>query len=220
MRHNLKFNILKYNRGSLLLELLIVIALLAVILSTGSEAVFVSLQSNKVSSERDVALGLANEGLEAVRGTTEEKWQNIYGLTKGSQYYATSTVPVGKWTLGTGSQTVVLNGVTYTLYVIIENVNRCSDSTRSIASSTTCTPLATDYIDDPSTQKATVTVSWPNADPVAISEYFFRWRNMVCSQSGWVGNGLSGDSVQSCGTTTYDTIDATVSTSTGTLKLI
>ena len=65
-------------KGSLLLELLIVISLLAIILSVGSQAVFVSLQSGKVSGERDVAMGLANEEFEAVRGSTEENWQTIY----------------------------------------------------------------------------------------------------------------------------------------------
>lgn len=214
MRHNNKLHTTMYNRGSLLLELLIVIALLAVILSTGSEAVFVSLQSNKISSERDVAMGLANEALEAVRGTTEENWQNIYGLSgKGTtHYYATSTNPAGKWTLASGDEAIVVNGITYTRSVIIDNVSRDS-STRAIHT----TYSSND--DDPATQKASVTVSWPNADPVTMYEYFFRWKNKTCSQSQWIGNGGSGDTLQSCGTTTYDTIDATVSTSTGTLML-
>ena len=200
-------------KGSLLLELLIVIALLAVILATGSEAVFVSLQSGKVSGERDVAMGLANEGLEATRSATEENWLNTYLLTRGAQYYATSTAVAGKWTLASGSQTIVVNNATYTRYVVISNVSR-DVPTRNIET----TYVAND--DDPSTQKITVTVSWPNADPVTASEYLFRWKNKSCSQGSWVGTGGSGNAVQACGTTTYDTIDTTVSTSSGTLKLI
>lgn len=200
-------------KGSLLLELLIVIAILAIILSVGSEAVFVSLQSGKVSGERDIAMGLASEALEAVRGATEESWQNIYGLTgKGSTHYqATSTVSMGRWTLAAGDETIKLNNATYTRYVIINNVSR-HDTTRAID------PAGND---DPSTQKVTVTVSWPNADPVTMYEYFFRWKNKVCSQSSWVGNGTPGNSIQTCGTnTTFDTIDATATTTGGTLKLI
>lgn len=208
-------------RGALLLELLVAIAILAVILSVGSQAVFVSLQSGKTSGESDVAMGLANEALEAVRGVAEEKWQNIYDLTKTSQhYYATSTIPTGKWTLFTGDEIILLNNVAYTRYVIVENVNRCTDALRAIASSTpACTPLATDYIDDPSTQKVTVTVSWPNANPVTISQNFFRWRNNACSQIDWSGLYQSGDTVLPCGTNRFDTVDSTVSTSSGQLQL-
>ena len=78
MIHNSLF-IIRHSsqRGSLLLELLIVIALLAVILSVGTQAVYVSLQSGKISGERDVAVGLASEALEQVLSVAEEKCQNI-----------------------------------------------------------------------------------------------------------------------------------------------
>lgn len=198
-------------KGSLLLELLIVISLLAVILSIGSEAVFVSLKSSKIAGERDVALGLSNEAIEAVKAVTEENWQNIHSLTKETQhYYATSTASLGSWTLVAGDETIVLNNTTYTRYMTIENVSR-DNSSRAI--------LDTGGDNDPSTQKVTVVVSWAGAEPLIASEYFFRWRNKTCGQSSWVGSGLSGNTVQACGTTTYDTIDSTVSTSTGTLKL-
>lgn len=204
-----------HKKGSLLLELLIVIALLAIILATGSEAVFVSLQSGKVSGERDVAMALANEALEATRSATEENWLNTYLLTRGAQYYATSTASAGKWTLVSGSQTILLNNATYARYVVFSDVSR-DVTTRNIETTYNADNK------DPSTQKVTVTVSWPNADPVTASEYLFRWKNKSCGQGagGWVGTGGSGNTVQACGTTTYDTIDTTVSTSSGTLKLI
>lgn len=211
-----------HSRGSLLLELLIAISVLAVILAIGSQAVFVSLQSEKVSGERDVAVGLANEAIEAVRSVADEKWTNIYSLSgKGSTHYKVEQSN-SKWTLVAGDETIALNNTSYTRYVIISDVNRCTDSGRNIASTTpTCTPSSTDYIDDPSTQKATVTVSWTGGNPIVISEYFFRWRNKTCGQgaSGWLGNGGSGNTVLSCGTTTYDLIDSAVSTSSGTLQL-
>lgn len=181
----------KEKKGALLLELLIVISLLAVILSVGTQAVYVSLQSGKISGERDVAVGLASEALEAVRGTAEEKWQNIYDLTKGSQYHMVQTN--NKWATSTGSEVIALNNASYTRYVVIENVSRDA-STRMI-------DTGTNY--DPSTQKVTVTVSWPYADPVIISEYFLRWKNKVCNQTSWSTSGSSG--VKNCPDTTYDT---------------
>lgn len=190
-----KQKICSSQRGSLLLELLIAIALLAVILGIGSQAVWVSLQSGKVSGERDVAVGLASEALEATRSVAEEKWQNIYDLTgKGStHYYATSTQPTKKWSLAAGDEVIALNNASYTRYVIIENVSRDA-GTRMI-------DTGTNY--DPSTQKVTVTVSWPNADSVVISEYFLRWKNRACQQTSWTTSGSSG--LKTCPDTTYDT---------------
>ncbi|MEK7538814.1 MAG: hypothetical protein AAB552_03150 [Patescibacteria group bacterium] len=224
MQHQ-KFNTkhLLRSRGSLLLELLLSISVLAIILSLSAQTMLVSLQSEKVSGERDVAVALANETLEAVRAVADEKWVNIYSLTgKGSTHY--KTVQSGNaWTLATGDETIALNNASYTRYVVIENVNRCLDveagGGRNLASTTVgCTP-STNYLDDPSTQKATVTVSWTGGNPIVISEYFFRWRNKVCNQTGWTGNGGSGNSVVSCTDTTYDIADSAISTSTGTLRL-
>jgi len=193
-------------KGALLLELLVVISLLAIILSVGSQAMLVSMQSGKISGERDVAVALANEALEATRGVTEEKWQNIYNLTKASQHYqATSTVPTGKWSLVTGDESVSLNSRIYTRYVIIENVQRDA-TTRAIVTS--------GGVDDPSTQKVTVTVSWPSADAVSVSDYFFRWKNKVCVQTAW-STTIASTTVQTCPATTYDTKDSGVATTSG-----
>ncbi|MBI5400871.1 MAG: type II secretion system protein [Candidatus Yonathbacteria bacterium] len=190
-------------RGSLLLELLIAISVLAIVLSVGTQAVYVSLQSGKTSAESDVAIGLANEALEAVRSTAEEKWQNIYTLTKTTQHYYPAQ-SAGKWVLTAGDETIALNTANYTRYVTIENVNRCNDTSRLIASSTPgCTP-STNYSDDPSTQKVAVAVSWQgNGSPVTVSDYFFRFRNIVCLQTSWTSSGSSG--VKPCTDTTYDT---------------
>jgi len=198
-------------RGSLLLELLVAISVLAVILSVGSEAVFVSLQSSKISGQRDIATGLASEMLESVRAVSDEKWQNLYNLTKSTHYYPTQSA--GKWTLTTaGDETIVLSTGTFTRYVVIEDVSR-NQSTRAIE--TTYSSVN----DDPSTQKVTATVSWAGADPFVVSEYFFRWRNQTCAQTGWTGNGNSGTNVVTCADNTYDVADTGVSTTTGTLRL-
>ena len=208
---NQKSDRLNQSRGALLLELLVVISLLAVILSIGSQSVFVSMQSSKKSSENDVAIGLMNESMEALRSIAEEKWQNIYGVAKGSLYFATSTTPVGTWTLVSGSEVVVLNGVSYTRSVVINDVLR-DDTTRIIVTSSGNA--------DPSTQKITVTVSWPNADPLVMVEYFFRWKNKTCVQSSWVGTVGTVNAIRPCATTDYDTIDTTATTTGGTLQLI
>lgn len=200
-------------RGALLLELLVVVAILASILAVGSQAVFVSMQSGKVSGERDTAVGLAAEALEAVRAVADEKWQNIYNLTKAPQHYY-PTLSNGKWVLTlVGDETIALNTASYIRSVVIENVCR-DDTTRLV---TGVSPCAGGSSDDPSTQRVTVTVSWENADPVVINEYFFRWRNKVCGQTDWSGGVGSGS--KNCPDNTYGWQDGNLNTSGGTLKL-
>lgn len=197
-------------KGALLLELLIVISLLAIILSLGANAVFLSIRSNKISGERDIANALASESFEAVHAATQENWQNIYGLTKSTQHY--QTIPSGgKWVLTAGDEIIVLNNISYTRYVIIDNVSRDA-TTRDIQTSYSSAD------DDPSTQKVTVTVSWSGGNPIAVSEYFFRWKNDVCAQTAWTTGG-SGDTVKLCSDAGYDTKDAAIDVSGGSLKL-
>lgn len=211
-------------RGALLLELLIAISVLAIILSVSTQAVFVSMQSGKTSAESDVAIALASEALEASRGIAEEKWQNVYNLTKGSHYHPVSSSG-NKWTLSASIEAIQLNTANYTRYITIQNV--CRDTiadSRSITgitdtdgTLTTCTTSTGTF--DPSTQKVTATVSWQgNGSPVAVSDYFIRWRNKVCSQTGWTTGG-SGTTVKTCPDTNYDTKDAVVDTTGGSLKL-
>lgn len=203
----------EYSKGALLLELLIVISLLAIILSVGANATFLSMRSSKTSGENSVASSLAVESLEAVRSVAEEDFQNIYGLVKSTQhYYPAQLGGTGKWILSIGDEAKVLNGITYTRYVVINNVSRDS-TTRNIESA------YSSLNDDPSTQKVTAFVSWTGGKTVEISEYFFRWKNKICGQSGWVTGG-SGDSAKICPDTTYDTKDPEIDISTGSIKLL
>lgn len=172
----------KKNGGALLLELLIVISLLGIILAVSANATFLSLRSNKTSGERDVSSSLAAEALEAVRSVSDEDFQNIYGLTKSTQhYYATQSF--GKWIIATGDETVVLNGITYTRYLIFDDTCR-DDTSRNI---TGIIPCSVGSSDDPSTQQVVVRVTLENIEIVKINEYLFRWKNKICNQDQWNG---------------------------------
>lgn len=206
-----------YSRGALLLEILIVVALLAIILGVGSQAVFVSMQSSKVSGERDSAIGLASEALEAARAVTEEKWQNIYTLTSTTTpvttHYRVATTTVG-WTIAMGNETISLNNALYTRYLTIENVCRSTAGREVTGSGTSC---AGGSALDPSTQKITAFVSWRGGDTVALNEYFFRWKNKVCAQTDWSGGAGSG--AKNCPDTSYGSAESSISTAGGILKL-
>ncbi|MEK6877161.1 MAG: hypothetical protein AABZ49_00865 [Thermoproteota archaeon] len=200
----------KQSSGALLLELLIIISLIAIILSVGVHAVLLSIKSNKVLGERDVANALASESLEITRAITEENWENIYSLIKSTQHYQTIQSG-GKWAFIAGDETINMNNILYTRYSIIDNVSR-DDTTRHIQSSYSSVD------NDPSTQKITVTVSWLGGNPVVVSGYFFRWKNKVCAQTAWTTGG-SGNTVKLCSDASYDTKDAAIDVTGGSLKL-
>jgi type II secretory pathway pseudopilin PulG len=194
--------------GQLLLEILVVIGVTAVILVLGSQFIFLSLRSNKVSNEKNIALGLVEETFEAVRGAVTERWQNVYELTHASDYYPTTSS--GKWVISTaGTENVVLNNTTFVRSFQVRHVCR-DNSTRHITGITdsdgtlqTCGTSGGSA--DPSTQKVTVTISWPNADALVTSEYLAgRWRNKVCNQTGWSTTGGTSGEV-ACPSTGWDT---------------
>lgn len=218
------------SRGALLLELLVAVSILAIILSIGSESVYVSMQSGKTSSETDVALGLANETLEAVRAVSDEKWQNIYDLVKGQDLLAYNyAIPSGgKWVTSTGSELVVMNGINYTRYFYVQNI--CRDTTQGSRQITGLTdgPVivngkltscdASTGLFDPSTQKVTVTVTWNGSgSPIVVSGYLFRWHNKVSNQSDWSGG--AGASVVNQYESAVAFPSGSFNTSNGSLKL-
>lgn len=191
-------------RGQLLLELLIVIAVLAIVGTLGTHVIYLSMTTDKRAVEKSTALGLTEEMAAQVEAIAGEKWQNIFLLTKNSSYHAASSS--GKWIAASGAEVAPLNGINYTRQFIIQNV--CRMTTKQITGitdgggvGTTCTGTPEVDMYDPSTEKVTMTVSWSNADPFSESIYLMRWRNTVCSQTGWTTSGASG--VKSCPDSSY-----------------
>lgn len=196
---------LYFSQGALLLELLLVISVLAVILSVSSQAVFVSVQSGKLSAERDSMSDLAIETLEAVRGVVDEDWQNIYTLTKGSTHYR-PVISGDAWTLVPGDEVVTLHGISYTRYVVINNVSRDTTADHNIEEIYNATN------DDPSTQEVTVAVLATSTAPLLINDYFYRWNNRTCVQTDWsTGPTVPADpQAGSCATARYYSDDGHV----------
>ena len=177
----------RYARGALLIEILITISILAIILSLGAQSSFVSLRASKSAGEKDMALNLAIETLEAVRGASDEKWQNLYDLTKGSANHHYPSQSSGKWVISNnGDETVAVNSIPYARYFVVDNVSRDQTPTSRAIENT-----YNSANDDPSTQKVTVTVTtnWATSTAVTFSQYLSRWRNKVTVQTSWTGGG-------------------------------
>jgi hypothetical protein len=181
--------------GQLLLEMLLAISAFVVVAMVGSQLVLVSQVSNKLSGDKSVASGVAEEIFEAVQNVATEDWQLVYGLNKGAGNLYHPEKSGNKWILASGNETVNLNGIDYVRSFYVEDVSR-NPSTQNIESAYNIAN------DDPSTQKITINIAWPNADPITSNEYITRWRNRTCAQSDWSGGG--GGAVGTCPNNTYD----------------
>jgi type II secretory pathway pseudopilin PulG len=219
-----RFSEIKKQEGQLLLEILIVIGVTAVIVGLSAQFIYLSLRGNKSANEKNAALGLMEETLEAVRDVSSEKWVTILNLTHGAtNYYPQQSA--GKWVLTSGSENIALNGLTFTRYFNVRHVCRNSGAITGISdtdgTATTCVSSTGSY--DPSTEKITTTISWPNANPLVINEYLAgRWRNLVCKNTDWSTADPSNPVItnSSCAANNkYDSKDAAVDASTGSLKL-
>lgn len=194
-----------YQRGQLLMEALLAISAAVIVLSLGAQLVYVSLRSSQVASDRNIGLGLMEEGIGAVHAIAAEQWQNIYTLVKTGAHYH-PLVSGGTWTLVSGDASTVVGAKTFVRYFTIGNV--CRDAaTRNITgltdtngSTMLCTTSGGTF--DPSTQSVTMYVQMPdNGDMLSTTEYLLRWRNKVCAQTSWSGG--SGSGVKACPDTTY-----------------
>ena len=189
-------------RGQSLIEILIAVALGAILIGGAVVTIIPTLKSNLETQNVQIATSLAQEYLDNLQSLAESNWQIIYNppAAKGpnSQFYlrATSTT----YEIISGTTSTVIEGKTFTRYFSIENVNRnfCGAGDVTTNATTTCNsgPGSIGVADDPSTQKITVTVSWQSgaSNPsVQKSQYLTRSRNKVFVQTDWsAGPGQEG----------------------------
>ena len=205
--------------GQLLLEVLVAVVAVVAIAALGAQLVLVGQRSSEITGDKDTALKLVEETFGAVGSIATEDWQFVSGVTKGAAYQPIQLS--GKWSLTAGSGIVtVINGVNYTRSFYIENVNRdsCGNGNITTNAATSCVGNpTTDILDDPSTQKIVVSVSWPRGDTVTNSQYITRWRGKGCVQTDWTtGGGVP----STCPASTYEAKEDSVNTSvSGEIKL-
>ncbi len=209
-----------YAPGDLLIEILITISVAALVLVLVSQTTFVSLRADQSAREQNTAIGLAEQVMERVDSAALTRWQRLsLEISKGSSnLYTTATTTANAWTVATGSQAVIVDGVSYTASFYAENVCRSSGAITGITDTAGTTTLCTTSggSHDPSTIKITAAVAW-NGGLVNRSQYVSRWRNKVCTQTNW--NGGAGSGTSTCPTTSYGSItNMDVSTS-GTISV-
>lgn len=194
-------------RGQMLAELLIAITIGVLIAAIGAELTTVSFQATRSSKQQNEGMGLAQEGMEAMRAivrsnsTSSQGWNKIYLPPEGTGVSSTKGVanpfhPViisNEWRLAAGSENITISGSTYTRSIVIENTSRAS-STSAIQSTYSAT------YDDPSTQKIRVIVSRTGFADIELVSYFTRFLNESLAQTNWNGS-LSDAPVDASSTT-------------------
>ena len=213
--------------GQSLVEILIAVAVGAIIIASAAAALVTTVRGNQTNRTTDTASSLAQELMDNVRSYGEANWQDLYALTsKGDTtqpctpycyYLATGGSP---FTLTNGSEATTslkIDNIQYTRYFTIENVNRDNCGTGNITTnpSSGCTGQSTDILEDPSTQKITVRVTWPqaggNMGDLKITGYATHYINQTSSFSDWSGgSGVEGPLTQpSSGYSSQSGLDTT-----------
>lgn len=149
---------IKSQKGSLLVEVLVVMGLMGLLLPALIGAIITTKQGEVQRNNRVQASGLLREGIEAVRVVREDDWQAF--ATNGTFH---PIVNGSTWELAAGPETI--DSLTRT--ILVENVSR--NTAGSIVTS--------GGMVDPSTKKVTVQVSWtqPTSGHVESVHYLTRY---------------------------------------------
>lgn len=180
-------------KGQSLVEILLSIAIVAVIFGTVVATISVGSRLSIESKTTQIASSLARQTIDSVGSIAESNWQNIYGLiTKGSssQYYPTASGTA--LIILSSPTTTIVEGRTFNYWFSVENVNRtsCGVGNTTTMATTTCNMETGDsYIaEDPSTQKITANVTWqPGNHSLTVVQDITRKRNLSFIQSDWSG---------------------------------
>jgi len=173
--------------GQSLVEVVVGAAIAALIIGGAATALIVSLRSNKQAANSETAVSLGEELRDGLKSVAEAEWQDLYNLSPkgaGNSYHLIESGSPPVLVTSSGTEDVVVGGITYTRSFITENVNR--DSNGDIVTS--------GGTEDTSTQKVTVTATWSSGGQTAqiqLVEYLTRWaKNAVVDFTDW--NGSSG----------------------------
>ncbi len=189
--------ILTDQKGQLLIEILIAIAVVALIIGAVSNLFLVNLKNSRFSEGKNDALLLAQEGMEAMQAVAEKDWRNIYSPPSGSGNQITDKddpniyclkIVSSLWTLAGPFPVsgpfpdceIMLNDKKYTRKITIHNVKRNGGE------------ISTEGQDDPSTQKIKIAVSYSDGKDVVLEKDLTRWKNEIFIQSDWLGGSGSG----------------------------
>lgn len=176
------------NSGQSLIEILIGIAIGAILIGGAAATITLTLRSNVQNKNIQTASSLAQAILDKVTVFADADWHNIDGTIASCgatdiDYYL---VPLGsglECKVGTQSEPVDEEGIIFSTSFSVEPVYREQDTDAISA------PSAATYL-DPSTKKIVAVATWlengQTAD-VVVNKYITRSRNLIFKQTDWSG---------------------------------
>lgn len=190
--------------GQSLIEILLGVAIGAILIGGAAATITLTLRSNVQNKNIQTASAFAQSLLDKVTVFSDADWHNIddvSGLVPGSPYYL--AVAGSGFELKTGAEDEMADGLNFSTSFRIEPAYR-NQATESIEAPSPATYL------DPSTKKIITTSTWfenGQAASIVVNKYVTRSRNIIFKQSDWKG-GKTQDTFPSSGTLINDKFDA------------
>ena len=211
------------NSGQSLVEIMVAIGIGAILIGGATTVIVSILRSNLETKSVQIATSLTQEYLDKLQTLAESDWHIVYNppLGKGpsSQFYLTTASTT--FALAAGTTSTIIEGRTFTRYFSIENVNRnlCGAGDITLDAVTSCGsgPGTVGITDDPSAQKITVTVSWPDGRSISRTQYFTRHIDKVFVQTDWSAGPNQEGPITSANNRFTSSTDINYTTSTGSI---
>lgn len=203
--------------GQILAEILIAVVMAGVVIGGVASTIGTSLIASKKSKQIATATALAQQDLEALRTIAESSWLTIYcppsGSCPGSKGASVNYQVVlsgGSWQIQSGVATTSIDDLVFTHYFYIENVSR--DAEGNIIA-------YTGESEDPSAQKITAVISWPNGTDFNMSEYLMRTSSAYFKDYGWASDNIGAGPYTSSSGTYAATSDPVIIIENGMIKV-
>lgn len=163
--------------GQSLIEILIAVAIGAVLITAAASIIVPSLRIRTQTTQVRTGTVLARELLENVRVWSEGDWHNLLNLTTSSAAHYHLNTSSSPFTALSGNESIIVGTSTYVRDFYVDDVYR--DSGDLITGS------GGSY--DPSTKRVTVEYSWLQNPTSTLIEYLTRNRANAFSQTDWSG---------------------------------
>lgn len=150
--------------GFSVIEILIVVFIITIGLSSILNFATASLRNSTLSKEANQANTIAQETVEIVRNFRDMTTWNVNGLgvlTNGTEYYPQQTGSPVAWQMVSGTQTMGI----FTRKIVFYQVQRSATNDDIVISG---------GVVDPETKKAEISVSWKGKE-IKVTSYFTNW---------------------------------------------
>ena len=184
---------LRNRKGQSIVEVLISVAIAALIIGSATVAINLAIKSGSSSKTISAAVPLAEELIDKARVVAEADWTNIYSPLGTSNknspnhyYFAPGALTLVAASPADSGETITINENDFVRYFYIQDVNRtnCGRGDISLSSNVPCSSGA-EISEDPSTQKITAEVKLDGAVVISLSEYITRRTNVITHDTDW-----------------------------------